>query len=50
MASYKRKGGRRSSRVYPQAKLSKGQRIFVTVMSIVLVTYTIIQLIKVNGI
>ena len=49
MAYYKRKDGRESNRVYPD-KLSRGQRIFVTVMSIALVTYAIIQLIRVNGI
>ena len=49
MAYYKRRNSGTGNRIYSD-KLSRGQRIFVTVMSIALVTYAIIQLIRVNGI
>ena len=49
MASYKKRSGRTNNRVYSD-KLSGGQRIFLAVISMGLVIYTVVQLIKVHGI
>jgi hypothetical protein len=49
MAPYKNRSGRTNNRVHSD-NLSRGQKIYLAVMSMGLVIYIVVQLIRVSGI